>query len=80
VQLQEIPIALIGFSTMAAMVGAPAQAVVIGFESLTQPNATYNFVSTEPYREGEFQIDRPAGNGQYPLATCRGRFMELIQA
>jgi hypothetical protein len=48
---------------------APAQAVVIDFESLAQPNATYNFVRAEPYREGSFQIDRPAGNGQYPLAV-----------
>ena len=42
--------------------------MVIGFESLATNNATYNFVRAEPYREGEFQIDRPAGNGQYPIS------------
>jgi hypothetical protein len=61
--------ALISFSALSALAAAPAQAVVIGFESLAQPNATYNFVRTEPYREGEFQVDRPAGNGRYPLAV-----------
>jgi hypothetical protein len=62
-------LALISFSALSTLAVAPAQAVVIDFESLAQPNATYNFVSTEPYREGEFQIDRPAGNGRYPLAV-----------
>jgi hypothetical protein len=60
-------IALTSFSVLSTLAIAPAQAVILNFESLAQNNSTLNEAGTS-YTENGFTLSQP-GTQQYPFYT-----------